>query len=128
MLNLPTITSALLLVTGSAVTTIEVHVSFVDLGLVSTIVTPGAENSLITTATTTTIAPSPGANTDRNVKFLSVQNTSAAPCQVTIQQTDGTNVVDLFNINLLPGYTMQYNSDGNGFVVYNNLGYILVAR
>jgi hypothetical protein len=125
VLNLSSTSSLLQVVTGSGVNSIVVHVSFVDLE--GTTVTPGEQNTIITTATTTTIVPAPGATTDRNVKFISVQNTSGADCQVAIQHTDGVNVVDLFNIDLLAGYTIQYNTDGSGFVCYDNDGRILVT-
>jgi hypothetical protein len=128
VLNLPTTSSLLQVVTGSAVSAIQVHASWVDLGIPTTTVTPGATDTIITTATTATIVAAPAANTDRNVKFLSIQNTSATTCQVTVQYSDGTNVINLFNIPLIAGYTIQYNSDGSGFVVYDASGNILTAK
>jgi len=127
VLNLPTTSTLLQLVTGAAVANIEVHASFVDLGLSTGSVVPGALDTVIVAAATTTIVPAPAAGTDRNVKFLSVQNTSALPCPVAIQSFDAARTVNLFAITLQPGYTIQYNSDGSGFVVYDNLGDILVS-
>ncbi len=56
-------TSDLIRVVTSHAATIEVHASFVDLN--GTTVTPGRTNTLISTATTTTIVGSPGASTVR---------------------------------------------------------------
>jgi hypothetical protein len=120
MLNLSTPSTLLQIATGSAVASIAVHASYVDLSPFATV--PAAINTLITTATTTTVVPAPADGTDRNVKFLSIRNTSGAACQVAVQITDGSLVVSLFNINLLPGYLIQYDGDGDGFVVYDNLG------
>lgn len=131
MLNLSTTTSVLQLVTGSAVSSIQVHTSFIDLadpGVALSPVTPGEQDTLITSAATTPIVDSPAASTDRNVKFISVQNTDPVnTCRVTIQHNDGTTVVNLFSIALQSGWTIQYNSDGNGFVVYDQDGNIQVA-
>ena len=130
MLNLPTPASALLVVTDSAVATIAVHASWVDLGPV-TQVTPGSLLTAITLATTTVVVPPPGGvGIDRNVKFLSINNESASGCVVTVQITDGVNTINIFGPIALPSHwTIQYNSDGSGFVVYDNFGNIqVVAR
>jgi hypothetical protein len=125
LLNLATTSSLLQLVTGAGVNSIQVQASFTDL-LAPTTVTPGQQDTVITAAATTTIVSSPAASTVRNVKFLSILNTSAMPCPVTVQHWNGSIAVSIFSITLLPGYTIQYNSDGDGFVVYNTLGQILV--
>lgn len=127
MLNLPTTTSRILVVTGSAVNSIAVHASFDDLGIPTRTVNPGALNTIITTATTTAVVQAPGPSSDRNVKFLSIQNTSANPCVVTVQQTSGPVTVTLFSVNLLAGYTLQYNTDSDGFRVYDDTGRILLG-
>ena len=129
MLNLPTPASTLQIVTGSAVTTIAVHASTVDLGP-GTAVTPRAFNTPIIAAATTVVVPAPGVGVDRNVKFLSINNESASSCVVTVQIADGINTVNVFGPVPLPsGWTVQYNSDGNGFVLYDNFGNIqVVAR
>jgi len=127
VLNLPTTSSLLQLVTGSPVSSILVHVSWNDLSTTN-VVTPSSQNTPpITTATTTTIAPSPPANVDRNVKFISIYNSSLSPCFIQVQVFDGTNTITLFGFNLPGGFLVQYNSDGNGFIVYDNFGRILVV-
>lgn len=128
MLNLPTTTSKILVGTGSAVSSIAVHASFDDLGIVSRTVNPGAKNTLITLMATTVVVPPPPPTFDRNVKFLSIQNTSAVPCAIIVQQTDGTNFITIFSILLQSGYTIQYDTDADGFRVYDTLGRILLAN
>lgn len=125
MLNLPTTVSQILVITSAPVNSIAVHASFIDIGP-SNAVIPGALDTTILLAATTVVVPSPLPTFSRNVKFLSVTNTSGLPCGVTIQQTDGATAISLFNITLQPGYTIQYDTDGNGFRVYNAAGRILV--
>jgi hypothetical protein len=79
-----------------------------------TTVTPGRQNTIITTATTTTVVPSPGSGVTRNLKGLYVTNDSAGTsCTVAVEHTDGTNVVELMQFILLPGENMGYREDGS---------------
>jgi hypothetical protein len=129
MLNLATATSVLQLVAANAVSSLLVHASWVDSSIPATApVTPGAKNpTAISTAGTFTIVGSPAVGFDRNVKFLKVTNTSSSSCFVTIQQFDGTNTSPIYGpVNLLPGYAIEYNTDGDGFKTFDNLGRILV--
>ena len=91
MLLLSSTSSVLQVVTGTAVDAIEVQASWVD--LMGTTVTPGDVNTVVTTAATTVVVPSPAGATQRNIKYLSVFNTSGSPCPVTIQHFDGTTPV-----------------------------------
>jgi hypothetical protein len=118
-----TSTSDLLeLVTGST-QTIHAHCSYVDVS--GDTVTPGRLNNIISTATTTNIVASLAASTQRNVKFVSIQNTSSTTSEsVTVQHTDGTNVVQLIAITLQPGYTLIYN-DLSGWMQMDASGGIL---
>lgn len=114
------------LTTGAGVSSIYVHVSYVDImgNGASATVSPATENTVITTATTTTVADSPPVTTpttERNVKLLNIFNSSAAPCVVEVVHTDGTTPVPLKTITLLPGYSFVYEdlsgwyvSDANG--------------
>jgi len=98
-------------ITGVATSTIEVHASFVDLD--GTTVTPGRTNTLITTATTTTVVASPTGTAKRNIRGLYVGNTSAGTnCTVSVVHTDGANVVKLMSFILLPGENMTFNEEG----------------
>lgn len=128
MLNLPTTSALLQIVTGAAVTSIAVHASWLDMSLVGTAVDPGSLDTAITTMATTTVAPSPGPGVNRNVKFLSVQNTSVSACPVVVQHFDGSLAVNISPPTNLPaGWTLQYNTDGVGFVLYDQIGNIQEA-
>jgi hypothetical protein len=121
MINLASTSDLLELVTGSALT-IHVHASWVDLS--GSTVTPGRTNSIVTTATTTNVVPSPAAATQRNVKTVTIRNTDAASSLlVTVQHTDGTSLVQLVKITLLAGYTLTYN-EGDGWQVLDQSGAI----
>lgn len=112
MLLLNSTSDVVRLTTSAAVTTIEVHASYVDLS--GSTITPDRKNTLITTATTTTIVPSPVAATTRNVKAIYVTNNSlGTSCTVGVEHTDGTNVVELMQFVLLPGENMGYREDGS---------------
>jgi hypothetical protein len=117
-------TSDVIRVVTSAVSQIEVHTSWVDYN--GTAVTPGRQNTThITTATTTTIVPSPGASVQRNVKHISIANDHAsAACVVTVEHFDGTTAEELRNVTLLPnesivcteeGRWLHYNSNGGEY-------------
>lgn len=112
MLLLTSTSDIIRIVTGSAVSTIGVHASWVDNA--SGAITPGRTNTNITTATTTTVVASPSASTQRNVRALSVTNNNAsASTQVTIQHFDGTTSTDLKGVTLLAGENMILDEDGS---------------
>ena len=105
-------TSDLVRVVTSAAAQIEVHASYVDWN--GTAVTPGRTNTAaITTATTTTVVPSPGSGVQRNVKHLNITNDHASQsCSVTVEHTDGTNAIELMAFTLLPGENMIFGEEG----------------
>lgn len=112
MLLLTSTSDLLSITTATATSTIEVHASYVDVN--GTTVTPGRTNTRITAAATTTVVPSPGAGTQRNIKGLYVTNNSAGtPCNVSVNHTDGTNNIELMQFVLLPGENMGYREDGS---------------
>lgn len=111
MLLLTSTSDILRIVTGTATSNIEVHASYVDNA--AGVITPGRTNTIITTATTTTVVGSPAASTQRNVKGLYITNDSAGTtCNVAVEHYDGTNAVELMQFNLLPGENMTFNEDG----------------
>jgi hypothetical protein len=72
------------LITSAAVSTMEVHTSYMDVN--GTTITPGRTNTRITTATTTTIVGSPAASTQRNVKAIyCTNNSSGTSCTVSVE-------------------------------------------
>lgn len=111
MINL-TSTSDLIRVTASAASQIEVHASYVDFN--GTAVTPGRTNTpYITTATTTTVVPSPGSGVQRNIKHLNITNDHASvACVITVEHTDGTTAEELISVTLLSGENMVLGEDG----------------
>mgnify|MGYP000334863750 CR=1 FL=1 len=111
MTTLITTSSILQVVTGSAVTAIDVHASYVDLTSAPSY-TPGSSEVEITTAATTSVVSSPGAGVSRRIKKLTVRNSSTQPCQVTVQHYDGTITADLFGVTLLGGETLQRTGQG----------------
>jgi hypothetical protein len=116
--------SDLLQVINGTTGSISVHASWTDLN--SGTVTPGRTNSLFTTAATNTVVASPASSTQRNVQMLTVRNTHATiTTLITIQHTDGTNVVVLYVVTLAPGQQCIY--DGQDFVSYDIYGNILAA-
>lgn len=112
MLLLTSTSDVVRLVTAAATSTIEVHTSYVDVN--GSTITPGRTNTRITTATTTDIVGSPGSGTQRNVKAIYVTNNSTGTsCNVAVEHTDGTNVIELTQFILLPGENLGYQEDGS---------------
>jgi hypothetical protein len=111
MLLLTSTSDIVRVVTGTAVTNITVHASYVDNA--SGTITPARANAIISTATTTTIVASPGASTQRNVKAIYITNNSAVSCQVTVQHFDGTTSTDLMGVTVAGGENLVLDEDGS---------------
>lgn len=119
-----TSTSDLIRVVTSAAGTINCHASFADAtGSPVTSVKVGRTNTpTISTATTTTVVGSPAAGDSRNVKSLKISNDHATISNtITLQHTDGANVVPLEVVTLAPGERLGYE-EGVGIRVYDALG------
>jgi hypothetical protein len=101
-------------VVTSVAATVHVHTSWVDTNTSSGAVTPGRTNTIITTAATTAVAGGgPAAGVQRNVKTLHVRNIAGAPtCDVTVQHTDGTIVVQLYKCTLAGNDALEYTDQG----------------
>lgn len=112
-----TSTGDLVTVTTSGATVVQVHASFVDQSSPTTF-TPTRLNTSIVTATVTTVVTSPAGSTQRNVKYLSIQNTDASASNtITVIHTDGVTPVQIFKATLLAGWTASYNDLEGWFVV-----------
>lgn len=112
MLLLTTTSDVIRVITDAAVT-VDVHASMVDYAAGSS--TPEAQNTAISTATTTTVVSSPAASTKRNVKLLSIRNKSASSTVgVTVQLFNGTTAYELEKVALGPGQTIVFH-DGRWF-------------
>jgi len=106
-------TDILRLVT-SAAAQIEVHASFGDFTVAGGTLDLNPQNTVITTAATTTIVSSPGAGVKRNVRHLNITNDHASvSCSVAVEYFDGTNAIELIQFLLLPGENMILGEDGN---------------
>ncbi len=116
MINLAATTDKLQLVTDAAVA-VDVHASYVDLA--SGNVTPGRQNTAISTATTTDIVGAPGSSTFRNVKFMTVRNKGASPVGVTVVVDQNGTDYELRKATLLPGEELLY-MEGFGWAHTSN--------
>ena len=125
MLNLTSSSDQVEVVT-TANSNIQVHASYVDT-TGPTSVLPGRTNTpAITTATTTQIVAGPtGASLQRNVKFISIYNGGLTQT-ISVQHTDGSNLIVLVSLSLLAGYTLSYN-DLDGWAVTNANGAIVLS-
>lgn len=110
-----TSTSDLVRVVTDVAVTVDVHASWAD--VTSSATTPGRTNTLISTATTTTVVASPAASTYRTLKTLTVRNRGTTlACNVTVVHSDGTNIPELIKVNLSPGDTLCYDEHRGWFV------------
>jgi hypothetical protein len=115
MLNLVSTSDLISIITGSAVSTIYCHADFADYG---TAVTPGNQNTSITTAATTTVVSAPAASTQRAVKSLVIFNSHATSSnKITIQLVNASSTVQLFVYTLNAGETIMYGEDGKFYVI-----------
>lgn len=98
---------------------IHVHASWMDNDAGA--VTPGEDNTISVTATTTDVVPAPGGSITRNVKGLHIANAHAsAPNDVTIQHV-GDVTVQLEKVTLLAGERISYR-EGVGMRIINAQG------
>jgi hypothetical protein len=112
MLLLTSPTDQLQIVT-SAAANIGVHATWVDTNTATGVITPGRTNTVISTAATTSVAGSPAAGVQRNVKTLHIRNAHATiACNVTVQLTDGTVTPQLHKRILQSGEALQYTDQG----------------
>jgi hypothetical protein len=111
------ITSKVQVITGSALASTFVHVSSI---LNGTSISGTGSNFNITTATTTDICVG-SASGPTNVKNISITNTNATAQTITVQHTDGTNAVPLWEGVLGQKEKIQYNEIG-GWIKYDRNG------
>lgn len=107
-------TDKIQMVTSAAVT-VDVHVTYMD--LLAGVVTPGRQNTAISTATTTDIVASPDPSTYRTVVELTARNKSASTSvDVTVVFDQNGTDYELVKVTLLAGQTLEYK-EGIGFYV-----------
>lgn len=102
-------------VTDAAIA-INVFANYVDKSGVNTF-TPGNQATSINTATTTTVVSAPGASTQRNVKELSIQNTSTTTALgVIVEFYDGINAYKIYKAIIGPSGQLSYE-DQSGWTL-----------
>lgn len=79
-----------------------------------TITPGGGPLASITTATTTEVVAAAGASKQRSVREMTYYNNHASTAStVTVQRTDGTNTVNLFETVLAASESLVYNQNGS---------------
>lgn len=124
MITLTATTHILELTTGSA-TAVDVFVSYADHTTAGAIL--GDEQTLITTATTTTILSAPASSTQRQVKLITINNTGATPNTVTVKKDISATEYDLFYTTLQTHESLIY-IDGKGWTQYTATGQAYTAN
>lgn len=123
MILLTSTSDAIRVVTTQALVT-HVQASFVDLDTSTSAVTPDLENTVISTATTTTVVPSPGSGVSRTLKTLSIRNVSSTTTQgVTVEHTNGTTV-GIIEVQLAPRSSLFYD-EHHGWSVRDAFGRLM---
>lgn len=113
-------TNHLLRIITSAASDIRVHASWVDNDLGD--FTPDSDNTVITTATTTTIVASPASGIQSSVRNITIKNHHASnACDVTVEHYDGTDAAPSSKWALLPSEKVVYGENGI-WVYYDALG------
>lgn len=117
-----TSTSDLIKVTTSSTADLHVQAGWTD--ITTTAFTPGRTNTIITSATTTTVVASPGASTQRQVKTLRLYNAHASTSNtITAIHYDGTSNNTVYKHILLAGESIGY--DGTKWELYDALGTLM---
>lgn len=119
-------TSEVLRVVTSAAIDLSCHVSGMDkLADGTGVPTTFNQNTVVSTATTTTVASAPGSGVERTVKTAGFRNKHASTSQaVTVQHYDGTTAADLISVTLPAGWHVQYD-EGTGWKVMDALGRVV---
>ncbi len=113
-------TSDIIRIDTSSTADVDCHVSYVDLA--SGAVTPGRQNTTVSSATTTTICAAPASSTYRTVKSIHIRNRHATTSNtVTVEHYDGTTGVELISVALGAGYVLHYD-EGAGWEILDSFG------
>ena len=121
MITLTNTTHLLEVTTGSA-TAVDVFVSYADHTTTGAVL--GDQQTLITTATTTTVLAAPAASTQRQVKYISVNNTAASSNTITVKKDISATEYDIFGPVVLGANERIEYLDGQGWKVFANTGAI----
>jgi hypothetical protein len=121
-------TTSLLELVTAGTQVIHVNASWVDMS--GATVTPAVppQNTIINSATTTTIVGSPASTYSRAIKSVHIQNTDSTNSDtITVEHYDGTSTVTIKKLTLQAGYSYNYEdkrgwyiADPNGNEVVDN--------
>ena len=114
-----TATNQILELNTSSTSNIDVVVSYTD--HTTTGGTLGTQEVLITTATDTTILSAPASSTQRQVKMISINNTSATTNTIIVKKDVGGTEYDIIRVILSENERLEY-TDMLGWEVYANSG------
>jgi len=91
---------------------LRVHASWIDEDSPS--YNPGSQNTpAIVNTTPTIVVPSPSGTAARNVKHLNITNNHATVgTPVLVEHSDGTTVIPLMGVTLLPGENLVFGATG----------------
>ncbi len=123
MITLTNTDQTLLIQTGSA-TAVDVFISYADHTTAGAVL--GDQQTLITTATTTTVLDDPAIDTQRQVKLVSINNTDSTPNNVIVKKDVATTEYDLFFTTLQAHENLTY-VDGKGWTQYTATGQAYTA-
>lgn len=118
MILLTEVTHSLVLQTSSSEAT-DWTCSYIDLGASET--TPSSAQGNVSSATTTTIAATPAAATQRQIKHISLRNVGAASQTVTVKKDVDSAGHTVFVAVLAASEGAEY-TDGRGWACFDNQG------
>jgi len=99
------------LVTGSAIT-VDVHVSYVEMTISTSSLTPMRQNTAITTATTTTILSAPDSGKIRKIKQIRIRNKHVKlDGEITVNVVSSATSYIIYKENIGPGKTLLIDED-----------------
>lgn len=114
-------TSDELQVVSTDTTPLKSRADFIDYTSPSTFGPSRQNNASIVTATTTNVCSNPSGSALRNIKEFHVINTHATnSTSLTVQHTDGTNVVPFKTLTLQAGWSFHYTEKAGWYTLDQN--------
>jgi len=114
MLNLVSTSDSIEIAT-TGTQNIGVSASFFTYNLAAGTVTPGNQNTLISTATTTTVVSAPASGSYIGVHYISIFNQSASTSEgITVKLVNASLLINILSLTLQPLYTLIYEK-GTGW-------------
>ena len=121
MIVLDSTLKTLEIVLGGAVTTTQLPFVAVYIDVTTTAYTPIENDGVSNNATAVTMVAAPAASTQRQIKFLSVQNEDTVNATVILQYNDNGTIRRISKFTLSPDDTLLY-TDGEGMRVLDSTG------